>query len=510
MDKAAQRRVSAWRYFLLGCWLCLAPLLVSHYPPLVDIPQHAAQIAGIAGRLDGGWPYSAWFEIRPFTPYWLGYGLVLALTPVFGVLLATKMVLGAAVVAFPWAAGRFCRAWDVPPSWFGWLLPLSLGFAFQWGYLNFVVAMPLAFLFLASVRSLLDGPRHRAWIAIALWGHLLFFAHILIAGFACAIACLQQATPGRGFRQWLWRVAPFASLLPITLIWLGVTLTGGSQVHEPVQWDIGAHRIPLIIARLVAAPETPAGIALGLAALAFPWVTGATWRRDAARWSPLVLFVAFVLLFPAYVMGNGSTASRFVVFGLPLYFACFESATAARHTRIRWGPVTATIAVALIGWNTLRASIVDVEARGYRAVTSELPRGRRVLSLMFDNESFGSTAPVFLHFTGWYQVESNGFVEPSFSRFYGVPLGLADDRHSAIGMWFAWHPERLDWEPAHGSRYDYLIVRSRTDPRPWLDAASGCAVIPLRHSGEWWLFGRGPAADRCAVVPVGKRPPTPR
>src|SRR5690606_37201955 len=111
------------------------------YPPMVDVPQHAAQIASLKAMIfNGSWPFSELFEIQLFTPYWIGYGIVMGLSVPFGIVLATKLVVAAAQSLFVWAAARFCRRMGVPSLALWPLLILPFGFSYQWGFLNFIVA----------------------------------------------------------------------------------------------------------------------------------------------------------------------------------------------------------------------------------------------------------------------------------------------------------------------------------------------------------------------------------
>ena len=77
------------QFFSLACLLCGLPVLLSTYPPMVDVPQHAAQIMSLKAMLFGdNWAFSDLFEIKPFTPYWLGYGIAMALSVPFGIVMA--------------------------------------------------------------------------------------------------------------------------------------------------------------------------------------------------------------------------------------------------------------------------------------------------------------------------------------------------------------------------------------------------------------------------------------
>lgn len=478
--------------------LCTLPLWFSHYPAMVDLPQHAAQIASIRGMLQGDWPFAGLFQLQYFNPYWLGYGLVLALSYPFGILLAIKLVVAASMIALPWSAARFCRQAGVDGHWTWLLLLMPFGFAHEWGFLNFIVAMPLAFLFLADLLRLGERADHMAVLRIILWVHFLFLAHILIAGFTCAVACLMLASPWRGTKAWLRRCLPLFSVLPVTLLWAWLGLRS-AQAGEPVQWSLGLHRLLALGPRMLAAPEGGVGWAIVLFSLAAPWLSGARPARAPGRWLPFAFYLCWMLLFPNYIAGNAFTAQRFAVFGLPLYFFCFRPGS-ARGPAFSFLPplmtwTTVLLVVGSLTWHVLRATIFDDQTRGYTEVMRRAEPGGRLLSLMLDHRSLAYGSPSFLHFPGWYQAEHHGLSEFSFSRFYVTPLKFRDTQATSIEQGFVWNPLAFDWRADHGERYDYVLVRSLPNPDRWIAERSTCRLRPIAASGPWHLYGRASARD---------------
>lgn len=66
------------RLFLAMLVLTLAPIWIGRYLPLVDLPQHAAQIAALREIWHGNASLTQLFEINWFTPYLFGYLLLYA------------------------------------------------------------------------------------------------------------------------------------------------------------------------------------------------------------------------------------------------------------------------------------------------------------------------------------------------------------------------------------------------------------------------------------------------
>src|SRR5690348_6105413 len=65
--------------------LAAIPVWLPAFPPMTDMPQHAAQVAMLREISHNAFPYSDLFEINWFTPYLVGYLLVYALTGLLGI-----------------------------------------------------------------------------------------------------------------------------------------------------------------------------------------------------------------------------------------------------------------------------------------------------------------------------------------------------------------------------------------------------------------------------------------
>lgn len=484
-------RRQSW-LFNLACLLCAMPVLLSTYPPMVDLPQHAAQIASLkAMLLDSGWAYADLHQVKPFTPYWLGYLLVMALSFPFGIVWAAKLVVAAALCLFAWSAARFCTRLGTDPAWNWMLLALPFGFAYHWGFLNFIVAAPFGFLFLSALLDLQGRSDWRACLRIALWLHFLFFAHVLATAFFCMVAMLLLASPWNGLRDWMRRCLPVFTILPVTGLWLWTTMLNSPRAGQ-VLWHIGLDRFTDFLPALVSVPSQVPGVLIGVFFLLVPFLTGARPRRSWLAWTPFGLYVAWMLFFPHDPGGVAFAYHRFGIFGLPLYLICFDTdvtkAGPAHSKLLRSG--LALTAVALLGWQCLRTLTFNLEVAGYRAVIAHAEPGKRMMSLPFAPGSYGSTAPVMVHFGSWYQAEHGGLVDYSFASNWMQPLQYRQDATPGIHQGFEWRPVALDWQRHRGDLYDYVLAKDAMDDSRWIREKSAGAMLSLASSGEWQLYGR--------------------
>ena len=479
------------QHFTWACLLCSIPVLMSTYPPMVDVPQHAAQVATLKSMwLEWNGTFAKLFEVKPFTPYWLGYLVVMALSLLLGITWAVKVTVAIALALFSWSAARFCNRAGGNPAWNWMLLLLPFGFAYQWGFLNFLVAAPFGFLFLSSLLDLKGRSDWRACVRIALWLHFLFFAHVLVTAFFCMIGMALVAVPWAGVRDWLRRCLPIFTILPIAGIWLWASVDNSPAAGQ-VLWRLGAQRLVEFLPSLISSPSTYTGQLLGFFFLAVPFLSGARPKHWLA-WSPFGLYVMWMLFVPHDPGGVAFAYERFGFFGLPLYLASFEmppeKSSAPEIKTLNAGLVV--IAFAALGWQGIRALTFNSETAGFRAVIQHADPGKRMLTLSFDPTSHASSAPLMLHFGSWYQAEHRGIADFSFASNWMQPLQYRTGVIPGVSQGFEWNPSSFDWQLNRGNEYDYFLVRHPADASHWLAEISGGSTRLLARSGMWQLYSR--------------------
>src|SRR5678815_1702445 len=87
-------------------WACFAALSLIlagsifsvRYLPLVDLPQHAAQLSAFVHYDDPAWGFREQFELNWTTPYVLLYVLARPLVPLFGVVGALHALIALSLI----------------------------------------------------------------------------------------------------------------------------------------------------------------------------------------------------------------------------------------------------------------------------------------------------------------------------------------------------------------------------------------------------------------------------
>lgn len=482
------------KIFFFCCLLCALPVMLSIYPPMVDIPQHAAQITGLKSKiLNQPWSFSELFELQLFTPYWFGYLIVMLLSVPFSMPLAMKIVIGSAQIFFVWTAAKFCVKLGMPKAWAYSFLLLPFGFAYQWGFLNFLVAAPLGFLFLIIVLERREKISIKNSLCLIFFVNLLFVAHLLILIFFCIIAAFLMLNPWEGMKKWILRIWPILTVLPLTIFWIVLSLMLAPETKDHILWSFGLNRVYEFAPGLVSAPAVSWGYFVAVFFLFLPWMYGAAVKRSWVAWLPFILYVIWMMFVPNYIGGNYFTYQRFALFGLPLYFIGFyvvdRAVLLSRYMILSCGTFALSLLVIFV--NVINVHSFNLEIKEYQSVVREAEPGRRMVMMAFNNMSkSNSEAPIILHMAGWYQAEHLGLAEFNFSRFWALPLQYKNKSGPGIYSGFEWRPYDFDWERNAGSEIDYFLVHYPQNIEAWIRERTEGRVKLLKREGEWQIYGR--------------------
>lgn len=499
------------RLFLAAVAACVLPVWLAHYPPLVDLPQHAAQVRTLAdlGRPD--YPFRELFRVNWFTPYLFGYVLVFALAKLTGIAAASKAVLSAALLAVPLLTRRLARELGGDPFWAWLVFPGLLSFAYHWGFLNYVVATPLGIGFLWLVCRFVKAPTVSRGIAVGVALQLLFFCHALVCVFFGGIAGLLVLAEVRGWGRKLLALLPLAALVPTGALWGFLTLGREREVQQTLlRWELIPTRVagvPMLVVGKWAnkfwnMDSSPAWALLTAALLALPFLAGARLARSPLRWLPFASVALLVSLGPSAAFGIELVSQRFAAFVLPLFVLALDppgdgpEESASRRKAARAAVVLA--AVGGIAASSVQAARFDAEQKGFGRLLSEMKPYRRVLSLVTTSRSVGSPAPVYLHFAAWYTAEKGGLVDPSFSVYHAPMVRYRSGMEPPSGRGAERRPDLFDWTEKRGRDYDYFVVRADEDLSARFFSGADCPVRLVVSEPPWWLYGKD---EGCAPLP---------
>jgi hypothetical protein len=222
------RKIGPWWYVWLALALLFAwPLWSVTVIPLNDLPNHLARITALHHLNDPAWNLSPYYERSLGAVPYAGHFLVVHwLAYLFrSVPRANLFYMTAYVMTAPLAGLVFARATHRSPWLAFLLLPLAIGFFFQWGFVSFCVAVMLMLPAMAALYGLLDEPaQHRGKRAAAVFALTcaLYFCHVLpwaAFGAYTAVLVIVELAHKR-VRPALWATA--ATLPTVGLFALGL------------------------------------------------------------------------------------------------------------------------------------------------------------------------------------------------------------------------------------------------------------------------------------------------
>lgn len=500
--------------FMLAVLWGASIVWMAPHPPMVDLPQHAGQVALLRDMLLGVSPWSNLFHINPLTPYLIGYGLALPLSFIMPISAVLKLMLSLAYIAFVGMCVVLRRRFNADPR-LDWLFLVPFfGFAFSWGFFTFLIAVPvgLFFLYLADLYAV--EPRPKLAIGLFFTGAALLMSHGLVFLFGLAVGpALYLARHGR-LVSWK-HLLPYGMLLLICGLYYLVNQRVNTGMHMQWMGEFNLSLSPTRIFKTViysAGPHLKDGyiypkMAAIVLLMAVPWLLGLriTWR-DKARWTPFLAVLLVLLLMPDFAWGTAFLYQRFAIFFLPAYAWMFTAGSrTSRHTQpallpallhsrpaARWAtPLAFGASMLILGIHTLTFLQFGKETRDFDELLSEVEPNQRALALVLDQNSQAVRIDrMYAHYPVWYQAEDHGLVDYNFAWLPPQVVRYRPEKLPPIPPGFDWHPEAFDWTNNQGNHYTYFFVRHTAGIPASLFASAQCRPYVVRSAGTWTVFKR--------------------
>jgi hypothetical protein len=386
--------------------------------------------------------------------------------------------------------------------------PVAYNFCFYWGFLNFIVTIPLGLAFIALAVGYATAPSKRRALVLAAYAHGLFFAHVLVLAYSGLISALIILSRAPNRRDKIVGCAALASILPAVAAWWA-TIQGlnPSTTGTPVFGYWGWHRVSELLSYQVGIEETdPRGAVVGGALLLAPFLMGGRPSRQPWRWIPFAVTVLAFFIVPLSAIEVDLIYGRFAAFLLPtLMFALDRpgaspgrpgdgSVSLARrdargglsHMSLRRALAAALVGVQLFTL-VLTFRAFDAEARSIDRVLAAAEPHKRMLYLPTAPASAASFSWPYSHFGQWYQIKRGGLVDFSFAEFFPMWYRYKPALLPGLPDEFDWRPQTFRWGAHHGDRFDYLLVRGPI-VADWFEGKPDRVYTVAQHQ-EWTLLG---------------------
>jgi hypothetical protein len=491
-----------WTWLLRACALAtVLPLWSAAHLPFTDLPQHVAAIGTLRHWWDPAWRSQEYFTLAlGQTQYLLYYLAGAALAFSFGTAERANLVLLSLVaIAFPYSLRALLRALraDTRLALFGCTLFWSQ--ALLIGFFNYVAAMPLMLWSLSLAVREAEAPSRRTLWTLSAASAALFYLHLsAFVFFAPAAAIASVALPRiQPVREWGKRLLWAAPVAVLGILWL----VNSPVVHPAsVGWQqpmaVAFEEPSATLRNLTDAlldiwrgPEDEYAL-LGLigAAVLLAWPQrrdpdAEPWKRGiVAAWALLAALLYFA--FPVSIGWMWQLNERYALVAALLLPALLRPARGTRGAL----PLLLAAATALWSAGSAFANVrsFEREVGPFDEVLASAQPGRRLIGMIFDQNSQHAKFSAFLHFQAYYRARMGGVASFSFAELPQSPLRYrpetAPPTHPAGWEWHA-NSFRNDVD---GLYYDYVLVHGPWDP--FARRPPGPLWRLLSRQGTWALF----------------------
>lgn len=482
----------------------LVPLWSVRVPPLQDAWQHLALVDVIHHYDDPGSVYPDYFVLpqspRPNLAYYYLTHLVAFVTPSLEV--ANKVVISLYLLAFPASFLSLLRAFG-RSRWLAFFaFPVTYNAFFFYGFVSFLIGIPVLFAGLAAYRRFLAGPwpaHLRQGLLAAALLVLAFFTHAHIFLLLCLLAgVLWLLHPGSPEDR-AFRLAPFIPGLVFFVPWFvvffleqtpsfsgrafgSVTEFFGPKYYSPsyvlstFYRFVGDHFrddlddllfllwvfVALVLLMFRRAPEARGGSRL--AALDLEVLT-------------LALGVS-VLGLPEHIEAQSIVSLRHVFFVVVFFVGWIGFHEAPRRLSLAAigvlvGLQAATVANLVRGFRAF-----DHELDGYPALFEGADGGKRLLRVTYNQESAIVPYGAYWHTQFFYTILKGGIADMQFAEYPHNPIQYRP------GMVPPKPPPEF-WKSKSWRYFDYILVRRGSSPHlsPVADRLDRIAEV-----SDWVLY----------------------
>ena len=493
--------------YLLMVVLAASLIWLTPWPPMVDFPQHVAQISALKDFISGVSLWQNQLSLNLLTPYYAAYFPSFLLSYIMTPLVAFKVVMTLSFLAFISACLFLMKEMSANLKIGKWLiLPSFFGFAWGYGFVNFLAAVPYGLLYIIYARRYAhtDEPPAKQAALLVLYVGGLLLSHGLILFFSVFIAGLVVLERTRfNLLRGLTYVTPYIILVGLMFLYVGL-----SSLFAPHSGD---HAIVMgsWLSRLLSMPyfivsnqlNALSGI-IGLLML-FPVglmiLSSKHQKRSISpeRLVPLLGIGIVWFALPHIGWGTAYLFQRFGVFMLPFFALVIPSvqqtgqskmSTSLRHSA---QAIAIATSICFFCFQGERALSYAQESLDTRAVIDALPPSKSVLRLYHENEGYSILDGDLLHQHDlvWYQVEKQGWVLPNFASFHPEVI------HYTPNAILQQYSGRLEFDaiedrassnaafPFH--LFDYIIIRETGETIPPSIEQNLC---PHRQIGLWRIF----------------------
>lgn len=492
--------------FWLSCGIFSLAFFLCRFPPMIDYPQHLA-IGAILRRLaDPSAPEWQLYDVNLITYNGGFHLLVAALSFVVAPEIAGKILLALYPPMLGLAGLALCRVAN-RPAWYALLLlPMTFSYAAGWGFVNYVVSVPVALLAFTYWLRWQKGEARMLWRVWAL-SFVLAYTHVFATLCLCAAigvaGMVRFAELGKSWASRMLGLARLPLAVVPAIVWCGLVFVR-NRVSPHANWDASDdgldvplwHKLQHLTAYAVGNFNDQSDqilLGLAIAVLILMWQSPA--RRAKSHRTMAWLAVAFFALYcviPRVMLGTWFMFERMPIWVLAFGIAAAPSLLPEADRRFRKLAAAIALAAAVnTAWHFAR---IPDEADA-SAILDEIPPGGRAVAVTFANTGDPVVLrEIWVHTLAYHQARRPGLIGYSFTRFESMPVHYRlDARPPLLPGGIEWHARLYDVRTDYGRFYDWVLVRTpdgagEGDPREMVFGEEAGRVELRARRGRFWLY----------------------
>jgi len=480
-----------------GLMLWVAPHL-----PMIDLPQHAAQVSLFRDILESQSKWTELFYINYFTPYLVGYGLVFLLSYLMPIAATFKVLLTLGFYGFVYGCVLLRKQFG-SDNRLDWLfIPGYFGFAFVYGFFTFLLAASLGLLFIALAYRYALKPNVGLGISLVLASFGLFFTHGLIFIFANTIGVVFIALRHRKFNTLIRIIFPYIISAILfccyALIRIKFEVDNTEDPASHIEWRYSIYRLGFPFMSftreiLLDKKMIPIGIGFFIAPILLKSKLN---KKFFYAFVPLSVLILVWLFVPHIILTTSFLYQRFAIFMLPFYGFIFCKPQSLSTGAIKddiyksfsyiFLPILCCM---FLGIQTERLIKFSDESAAFNELLAVTEPNQRAASLIFEKASPAAVNMYgYMHYPLWYQAEKHGLVDSNFALLLPQVVRFKSKFMTAARMDFDWYPDKFNWVKHQGYLYRYFFVRnSKPLPVSFFDNQQ-CKVNLVKSAGSWQLY----------------------
>lgn len=499
--------IPRWILAIASCLFVAIPFLITHFPPITDLPQESAQIRLLIETLKD--PATSPYAIQWYTPRILSYLIMASTWSLFGganagltAMLAIGLLWVVAIHGVAYRRNRSAASATLASLFF-------FNHTVYWGFYSFAVGWPVFLLWLSLTT---EKPTRQFSVAEALiWiatGLLLYMSHVLwfIAGITWLVVySVVFRSPARVALTRITYVIPLAVGVAI---WY--PLLSDSSMSTPALWgsDVisrlsfewltdaalgGLRSFPLSVTAEAASPAIE-WEAFSFA-LVLGWILLSLWQnrrqlRARVDWEALLaagMFFVFVLVLPDKYMNTIRFANRWMPIAMILLILALPAPTLRPLVRQGLAVVAlaAFSAAVSAGWLTFEKK----ELSGLTEALHALPNSPRLLGLNLVQQSEIVKGYPFIQMFAYGQVLKGGILNFSFAEFSPCLVVYKERFNRPWTGGLEWFPGRL--KESDLNFFDHVLINATEQTHA--SAAANPRLRPMTSQGRWRLYRIIPA-----------------